>query len=132
MIITRDILDRFPGTVVCASFCRRFRPHSWSHALFAGLYLEFIYSIGKMWEYQLQSTGISNFQVKRFLQDEKIAWPNDSLITKFTDIIGSLVLLKTNNETVMLSSIRDTLLPKLLSGEIRVNKLVGSVRSVDW
>ena len=35
LMMTRDILHRFPGTVVCASFCRRFRPNSWRDGLLA-------------------------------------------------------------------------------------------------
>ena len=33
LMMTRDVLRRFPGTVVCASFCRRFRPNSWRDGL---------------------------------------------------------------------------------------------------
>ena len=68
MIVTEDILQRFSGTVVCASFCRRFRPKGWEEGLLAFQHLDFLNSIGKMWEYQLQSTGISNFQTQRFLE----------------------------------------------------------------
>ena len=33
MLITRDILSRFPGVVVCASFCRRLRPCTWAKGI---------------------------------------------------------------------------------------------------
>ena len=66
MIVTTDILERFNGTVVCASFCRRLRPSTWTEGMIASQHLDYLNSIGKMWEYQLQSTGISNFQTKRF------------------------------------------------------------------
>ena len=120
MLITQDVLDRFQGTVVCASFCRRFRPHGWREALFASRHLDVIYAIGKMWYYQLQSTGIANFQTKRFLQEESLVWPRDDLLDKFTEIVGPIVHVMARNESITLVALRDALLPKLISGELQV------------
>ena len=121
LMITLDILDRFPGTVVCASFCRRLRPSSWKEGLLAYSYLNFLYSIGKMWEYQLQSTGLANFQTKRFLEDERVMWPGDKLLASYADLIAPIVRLMSRNENIVLAAQRDALLPKLVSGEMRVD-----------
>ena len=120
LTISQDILGRFAQTVVCASFCRRLRPHSWKEGLLASRHLDFLYSIGKMWEYQLQSTGIANFQTKRFLREERIIWPGDELLTGFAELITPIVRLTTSNENIALAAQRNTLLPKLVSGEIRM------------
>ena len=131
MIITQDVLDRFKGIVVCASFCRRFRPHGWREALIASWHLDFIHSIGKMWYYQLQSTGIANFQTKQFLQEESIVWPGDGLLDRYTEIVEPIVRLMARNDNVTLTALRDVLLPKLISGEIRLKEaklLLGGVK----
>ena len=120
MLITPDVLGRFSETVVCASFCRRLRPYRWKEALLASRHLDYIYSIGKMWEYQLQSTGIANFQTKRFLKDEKVIWPGENLLTIFSELVAPLVLQTTSNENIVLAAQRDTLLPKLVSGGMGV------------
>ena len=120
MMITRDVLSRFPSTVVCASFCRRFRPHGWREGLLASWHLDFLHSIGKLWEYQLQSTGIANFQTKRFLQEDKIVWPGDALVDGFAKLVGPIVRLMARNDTLILTAQRDALLPRLVSGEVRV------------
>ena len=120
MLITRDILSRFPGVVVCASFCRRLRPCTWAKGLLAAQHLDFLDSIGKMWDYQLQSTGIANFQMKRFLEDEGLIYPGDILAAAFADLVGPMVRHTTRNESRTLSTLRDVLLPKLISGEVRV------------
>ena len=122
MIITQDVLDRFQGIVVCASFCRRFRPHGWREALLASWHLDFIHSIGKMWYYQLQSTGIANFQTKQFLQEENIIWPEDALLDRYTEIVEPIVRLMARNDNITLASLRDTLLPRLISGKLRVTQ----------
>ena len=124
MLITRDILSRFPGVVVCASFCRRLRPCTWAKGLLAAQHLDFLDSIGKMWDYQLQSTGIANFQMKRFLEDEGLIYPGDILAAAFADLVGPMVRHTTRNESRTLSTLRDVLLPKLVSGEVRVWEVV--------
>ena len=123
MLVTADILERFPTDVVCASFCRRFRPRGWAEGLLASQHLDYANSIGKMWEYQLQSTGISNFQTKRFLEEEQIIWPGNRLVDEFVNAIDPIVRHTTRNENRTLTAQRDALLPQLVSGELRMRDL---------
>ena len=130
LFISQSILDRFAVPVVCASFCRRFRPRSLQTGIFAAQHLSFLYEIGGTWEYQNQSTGISNFQTTHFLEAEKIAWPGDKIIDAFAKVVEPLIRLSTRNENCALIQTRDLLLPKLMSGEIRLRdaeKLVEQV-----
>ena len=120
MMVTKNLLDRFPGTAVCASFCRRLRPRGWIEGLLASQHLDFLNSAGKMWEYQRQSTGISNFETKRFLEEESIVWPSDCLAAQFANVIGPIVRNTTKNESMTLVTQRDALLPQLVSGELRI------------
>ena len=122
LMITQDVLNRFPGIVVCASFCRRFRSNSWRDGLLASRHLDFLQSTGKMWDYQLQSTGIANFQTTRFLKEEKVIWPGESLLTTFAEIVGPIVRQTSRNENMTLASQRDALLPLLVSGELEVGE----------
>ena len=120
MIVTTDILERFNGTVVCASFCRRLRPSTWTEGMIASQHLDYLNSIGKMWEYQLQSTGISNFQTKRFLEEEQVIWPDHELATAFANTISPIIRTTNGNGSKTLAETRDALLPMLLSGEVNV------------
>ena len=122
MIVTTDILERFTGTVVCASFCRRLRPSSWAEGLIASQHLDYLNSIGKMWEYQLQSTGLSNFQTKRFLEEEQFVWPDPNVSVAFAHAISPVLTAINGNENITLAKNRDALLPKLVSGEISVTE----------
>ena len=130
VLVTQEMLDSFPGQAVCASFCRRLRPYSWKEGLLVSQCLDFLYSKGKMWDYQLQSTNIANFETKRFFQEEKIAWPGDELRDKITEILEPIVRLKAQRETIALAALRDTLLPRLVSGEVTVGEAKQSVASV--
>ena len=121
LLITDNILKRLGENSVPASFCRRFRPLSSAHGLYGALYLTKIYSEGKMWEHQNQSTGISNFQTASFLEREYLAFPdNEELFDKFVALIRPLIDKSTENQQGHLIRLRDTLLPKLISGELRI------------
>ncbi len=74
-----------------------------------------------MWGYQNQSTGISNFQTKNFLENEALVLPDqDSILEFFFHTVRPIVDKMMTHEKEHLATLRDTLLPKLLSGEMRI------------
>ena len=118
--ISAATLERFSNAVVCASFCRRFQPKSTELGVLAFMHLQNLYAAGGTWEYQNQSTGIANFQTTRFLESEMVAMPSAALLGVFAVHAQSLLEKMSNNENLELIKLRDTLLPKLISGELRV------------
>jgi type I restriction enzyme S subunit len=123
ILITKEILERLGNHAIPASFCRLIRPKL-NFAEFLGIYFTKIYKDGKTWEYQNQSTGISNFQFKYFESSELLALPDDiSIINKFNELISGIYNLMTTNENISLSTARDYLLPKLISGELEINEI---------
>ena len=76
--------------------------------------------------YQVQSTGISNFQFNYFIANELIIVPNKKIQKAFADIVESFLNKRNTYENHRLGQIRNTLLPKLMSGEIRVPIKSGS------
>lgn len=118
IFMTQSMLNRLGGVVEPASFCRRFKPKSFCLGVLASLHLQAIYSDGKMWEYQNQSTGIANFQTKFFLEAERVLMPSDKVLENFCQIVTPLIEKSQNSEQVALAKLRDTLLPKLISGEL--------------
>lgn len=120
IIINENLLERLGGTVEPASFCRRFTPIDKYIGIYAGIHLQKIYDDGKMWEYQNQSTGIANFQTTSFLEREILVLPNKELIVKYYELVNPLINKMTSNQQIELAKLRDTLLPKLMSGELRI------------
>lgn len=70
------------------------------------------------------STGMLMLNISK-IRDFKITVPSDKTIKEFSKIAEKIYLNKANNsiEIEKLSAIRDSLLPKLMSGEIRVKYL---------
>ncbi|WP_409310703.1 restriction endonuclease subunit S [Pseudomonas putida] len=116
--ITETLLKRFDSPVEPASFCKLLRPESIEISLLLGLHLEFIYSRGKTWEYQNQSTGISNFQTTHFLETELVVVPPDDVLAKFYEKVRPMIDCSHITSAQRLIEMRDNLLPKLISGEI--------------
>jgi len=123
IFMTQSMINRLGGIVEPASFCRRFKPKSFCLGILASLHLQAIYSDGKMWEYQNQSTGIANFQTKFFLEAERVLMPSDKVLENFCHTVTPLIEKSQNSEQVILAKLRDTLLPKLISGELQLNDI---------
>ncbi|MBC3211962.1 restriction endonuclease subunit S [Serratia fonticola] len=118
IFITNEILKRLSLPVEPASFCRLFRPLTKEIGIVLGLHLDKIYQEGKTWLYQNQSTGISNFQTKTFLEKEMVVLAPEAVLACFSSKISPLLQVICSPQNIILSQLRDTLLPKLLSGEI--------------
>ena len=120
LYVTNELLKRFDCPVEPASFCRLFRPVDRVTGVLLGQHLRFIYDQGKTWEYQNQSTGIANFQTKHFLDKELVAIPPESVLNVFSETVQALVDRTITSQIDELTQIRDTLLPRLISGQLRL------------
>lgn len=118
LYLTEEIISRLDADLEPASFCRLFRPVDIEIGLMLGLHLQKIYEDGKTWQYQNQSTGISNFQTKVFLEKELVVVPARDAQSGFYQLVMPYLKKMSSAENKSLVLLRDSLLPKLLSGEI--------------
>lgn len=126
LLVSRTLLNVFKEDVICASFCKLIRPNRKlvnSELLY--LHLLEIYDNREITQYQVQSTGISNFKFSIFFDRHRLAVPKKSIMDEFGEIVSSFceeiqVLGRRNSN---LRQTRDLLLPKLISGELDVSEL---------
>ena len=118
LLITKNLLCNFDLPIIPASFCRLFTPINEQIAVLLACHLKMIYTQGKTWEYQVQSTGISNFQTTNFLENELLVIPDENILNAFYEKVGVIFEKMASNENMLLSKTRDLLLPRLLNGEI--------------
>jgi len=123
LYVTNEVLEMLGNKVEPASFCRLFRPINIEVGLVLGQHMLYIYDQGKTWQYQNQSTGISNFQTTIFLEKEHVVVPDAKVLTEFYKIVRPLIEKSLSSESITLQKTRDTLLPKLLSGELDISNL---------
>lgn len=122
LLITPYIIQSLQNAI-CASFCKLLRVNNtiYSSNIFY-YFLELMYETLEIEQYQVQSTGISNFQFEYFLTNKFFVVPNTKIINFFDAIITDINNKMDNNkyQTKTLTGLRDALLPKLISGEIEV------------
>lgn len=125
--LTANAMREFDCPVEPASFCRLLRPVSVEMGVILGLHLSYIYQQGKTWEYQNQSTGIANFQTAHFLESELVARPPTAVADAFFKLVNPILERRHDPQGRHLAELRDTLLPKLLSGELQVHNTEAEV-----
>ena len=78
-----------------------------------------------MFGYENGTSGIKNFRIKDFTSIEPVIIPDEDSLGYFQSFIDNLqIKLQMNgSESQKLATIRDTLLPKLMSGELKVNEI---------
>jgi type I restriction enzyme S subunit len=118
--IHEDMIMNYSNRLSFSNFCRLMRTNYALDSKILYYYLQFLYNSGVMETYQVQSTGISNFQFNYFIANELIIVPNKKIQKAFADIVESFLNKRNTYENHRLGQIRNTLLPKLMSGEIRV------------
>ncbi len=126
LLVNSVLLSRFDGDVICASFCKRVQVDAGAISpLLFWLHLNEIYDDGRIKQYQVQSTGIKNFQFAVFLEKEQFVVPPRPLQTRFDEQVGPMIESVTNLgvRNVVLRKTRDLLLPRLISGELDVSEL---------
>jgi len=120
LYLTDVLLGQFDCPVEPASFCRLLRPNTKNIGLLLAQHLTYIYDQGKTWEYQNQSTGISNFQTVHFLKTELVALPSEDVLEDFVNLVKPMVDRAHLTQMQQLGELRDTLLHRLISGQLRL------------
>ena len=119
--VSQLLIDKFNADIVCTNFCRVIRPIA---AYAAYLYYSWLYKYnGKvMFGYENGTSGIKNFRIKDFISVEPVVIPPANLLGKFQQFVDNVqIQIQTKgSESSRLASLRDILLPRLMSGEIKV------------
>lgn len=120
--ITRQLLKNYGGKVIPASFCKLIRSTSIPQ-LYLYYFLNYLYDTGMIEAYQVQSTGISNYQFDPFLKFQEIILPTRDLMWRFHKEIDPIQeeIALLGQQSFQLRIIRDRLMPRLISGKIKVS-----------
>lgn len=123
LLVTSDVIQRLGGKVICASFCKQIRINKdVVSPIFFYYWMQFLYDTRIIDRFQLQSTGIINFQFEYFLRKGEIMIPPKEIMKSFEALIQPLhkeiALIAKKNAN--LTKQRDLLLPRLMSGKLEV------------
>ena len=122
--ISQSLLDRYDKGMVCTNFCRAIKPKS-GYSMFVYYYWQYLYDRNVFFSYENGTTGIKNLDLSGFITTEEIVIPPSELIQKFDEYCQTVFnqVFANGLENEQLSNLRDTLLPRLMSGELDVSGL---------
>ena len=129
LMVSEEIIQYLGSPVMCASFCKQIRfNQSVVSPLFMKYYLKLFHRCGLAGIFQVQSTGISNYQFESFLNFQKLHIPLLSLQRQFEDFVRPII---EKQDCLLLANInlRETqklLSKRLLSGKLSVNEITES------
>ena len=123
-VISDYLLSRYNEKIICTNFCRALHPRE-DYSAFVYYYWQYLYNKNTLFSYENGTTGIKNLDISGFLETEPINLPSRSVVSTFSEICEKIFKQIYNNggENEKLANIRDTLLPKLMSGAIDVDKV---------
>ncbi|SHJ23876.1 type I restriction enzyme, S subunit [Cruoricaptor ignavus] len=120
--INNEIKSLFGKDLVFSNFCRLIRIKDSNYSFFVYLYLKYLYDQDEFFNLENGSSGIKNLDYKSLLFENKYKMPKEDLVLKFNDLVSDSYKKINHNKFQIqtLTQLRDTLLPKLMSGEVRV------------
>lgn len=122
--ITQSLLDRYDSGMVCTNFCKAMKPKE-GYSLFIYYYWQYLYDKGVFFSYENGTTGIKNLDFPGFIETEPILIPPVDKVIAFDDYCKSIFnqIFANGKQNEHLAVLRDTLLPKLMSGELDVSNI---------
>jgi type I restriction enzyme S subunit len=126
LLISEKLLQAHDNHVICASFCKLLRFDTTLASPYAMKYFfKLYYETELVGLYQVQSTGISNYQFEAFLNYQTVLLPPMEIQDKFDALVKPILELKDDIalQTVVLRQTRDALIPRLISGKLAVDAL---------
>lgn len=120
--VSDGLLDKYNHSIVCTNFCRAIKPLL-HYSSFLYYMWDMLYKKGVMFSYENGTTGIKNLDINGLIQKESIIIPPIEIASEFeklTQIFYDKIQFN-GVESERLSQLRDTLLPRLMSGELQIN-----------
>lgn len=123
-VIPQSLLNRYDMGMVCTNFCRAIKPIQ-GYSKFIYYYWQYLYDRKVFFSYENGTTGIKNLDISGFIETEPVIIPSVEALDKFNELSSVYFqqIFANGLENEKLSSLRDTLLPKLMNGEIDVSEV---------
>ena len=122
--VSTSLLDRYDKGMVCTNFCKAMKPKA-GYSMFAYYYWQYLYDKNVFFSYENGTTGIKNLDISGFIETEPIVLPPANLVKEFDTFCRSVfdTIFANGLENEQLATVRDNLLPQLMTGAIDVSSL---------
>ena len=122
VLITKELINSFQEPIICTNFCRAIRLKEATYSNFVYSLLQYLYNEKVFFTYENGTTGIKNLDITTLFGQYKTVIPSEEVFAEYHSMYSEFLryIYENGFECKKLSEIRDILLPKLMSGEIRV------------
>ncbi len=121
--VNQDIKNLFMHPLIFSNFCRMIRVKKPEYSFFLYCYMKYLYNQDEFFNLENGSSGIKNLDYKALLFELEYPMPTEKPVLEFHNQVEHLFKKVNHNkiQITTLAALRDTLLLKLISGEIRVD-----------
>ncbi|MEZ6016072.1 MAG: restriction endonuclease subunit S [Planctomycetota bacterium] len=125
VLASETLLQNLGQPLVASNFCRIVKLKSPALSKFVYLWLRRLYNAGELFQFETGTTGIKNFAFAIFSKRYPLVVPDLRVAEAFDHAVSPFFarIQENSHESHTLATLRDTLLPKLLSGELSVESL---------
>jgi type I restriction enzyme S subunit len=126
VLISEEMLKKLENPLICSNFCKILRADKLEFSTLSYMLLQYLYDIDYFFQFENGTTGIKNLDISGLLENTKLAIPKEiGIISQFNIIVNDIIekIQSNGDNSKKLSKTRDTLLPKLMNGEIDVNEV---------
>jgi type I restriction enzyme S subunit len=109
----------FDGPVIYSNFVKRFECSSRTITSYVSSILSQMYSSGELFIY-VNGTSVPNLQDGELLNGKTVVLPSEEILEKFDSLIRLNTTRRFSGVNQNLVEIRDSLLPRLISGELQI------------
>ncbi len=120
--VSPEMLKVYSYPVIYSNFVKRFQAKSPEYAVYIDRVLFNMRESDEIWDY-INGTSIPNLNDKDLLAYHQITIPPEKLVKDFYDYVRPIYAKLYNKESRTLARLRDSLLPKLMRGEVRVKDM---------
>ena len=124
VLVDRAFVADCGNALICTNFCKSLEIKE-DYSMFFYLLWQYLYDLRVMFIYENGSNGLKNLNVNSLIDRESFVIPTKEVVSKFNSVVSDLLSTKQANgiEVSRLASLRDTLLPKLMSGELKNSEI---------
>jgi type I restriction enzyme S subunit len=120
--INKYVKSLFELPLIFSNFCRMLRVKKKEYTFFVYCYLQYLYDQEEYFNLESGSSGIRNLNYKALLFEIDYPMPNKRNVLNFDKQVKDYFIKINKNKSQIrtLENLRDTLLPKLISGVVRI------------
>ncbi len=115
VLVTDYHLINIKQSIICSNFCRVLILKNPLYSKYVASHFEYLYGLDYLFAFENSTTGVKNFDLTSFLNEENLLEPNKDVISKFNTIYNQFVkeIVFRQIESEKISELKDLLLAKM-------------------